>query len=71
MTLDHALQLRKGCKVQCPEDRGYPAHTATVIDGFTDKKVYTNMHGTKYIWVLVQGVSHKSTWPSNRLGRLT
>jgi hypothetical protein len=68
MDIERALRLKKGDIVHCPADRGEPAYIGKVVDNFTCKDVHTNMYGTKYIWVLVQGLLHKTTWPSNRLG---
>ena len=64
MLIAQALQLKKGQKVRCPEDRGTPAHTGEVISVGTE--VNKTPNGVEYVWVEVK-VGSIAVWPSNRL----
>lgn len=66
MLITKALQLKVGDRVRCPADRGVPAFTGTVTHVSTQ---INEVGAVQYIWVEVQRPnSHKSVWPSNRLG---
>jgi len=67
--IERALQLEKGDVVVCPPDRGDPQFRGKVTHCCkATKNISKTMQGEEFIWVEVQGPSHKSMWPSNRLG---
>ena len=69
MRIERALQLEKGDVVVCPPDRGDPGFRGKVINSCkATKTISKTILGEEFIWVEVQGPSHKSMWPSNRLG---
>lgn len=69
MKIEEARKLAYGAKVRCPADRGQPGYLGTVVDrNCAHAQESSNIHGVKYIWVLVRGPGGGSaTWPSNRL----
>jgi hypothetical protein len=67
--VDQAKKLKYGQRVSCPPDRGSAGFTGTVRTENLDQAIVNNHpNGGDYIWVEVMGPTHKSVWPSNRLG---
>ncbi|UCV26733.1 hypothetical protein [Ferribacterium limneticum] len=67
MNINKAKALQVGQQVGCPTDRGDSAYQGNVT--WVGEHTSTNIYGHEYIWVEVQRPgSHKSMWPSNRLG---
>ena len=71
MNIDKARKLKAGDLVHYPTNGSEPAGWGEVT--WANKDLATtaaslNIRGTEYIWVEVKGPSHKSIWPSNRLG---
>jgi hypothetical protein len=73
MDIDQAKKLKYGQKVRCPADNGDPPYVGTVrteTEIIAGSSVEKNLDGVEYIWIEVQGLKHKSVWPSNRLGSM-
>ena len=66
MNIERARKLTRGSAVSCPADRGEAAYQGTVTSIQPDAPA-SQTGGVEYIWVEVQGPTHKSVWPSNRL----
>jgi len=74
MDIEDAVRLEPGMKVRCPEDRGEPGFTGTVVDApGPDGKPSLDLLGHPYVWVGVRNGAHGhvSIWPSNRLEAVT
>lgn len=58
--------LKIGRHVSCPPDRGDLGYNGKITHIGTVEDM--NSLGRKFVWVEVQGPTHKSVWPSHRLG---
>lgn len=66
MDIKKALSLQVGDYVHCPPDRGDLGYAGKVVH--VSRIVNKNIDNKEYIWVVVAGPHHDTTWPSNRLG---
>lgn len=71
MNIERALRLKIGERVVCPQSKNQRGHDGPDYIGTVtgvSPIIATRPDGVEYIWVEVKGATHKSVWPSNRLG---
>ncbi len=74
MDINEARKLVCGSKVSCPADHGQEAYVGIVVTSAEYIAVAPeriDSVGNPFIWVEVRRAnsSHKSVWPTNRLGQ--
>jgi hypothetical protein len=67
MNINKALELKKGDKVICPEDRGEKGYCGKVKH--ISRNINKSYQGIDYIWVSVSHNNGNSVtvWPSHRI----